>query len=728
MISDIYNRPMFQTPERRAGGGIMAGVAPINQFMGPMRLADGGELGFWDWLGGGEQMQAMGKRGYGEDVTDFASVLPGVLSDMATETTFQDLPSISYDDGLDIDIPWGEGSFFSYDKTEPGTGINARDVIDALVVDPTDWVDIGMAIATAPLILYPPALMAASLARQGYKASKIKKALDKVVSVQEKMPNLMIGLKGPGRGSGWEQAQAARLLGQGVSGIDVDFISSAQASEPGETLTEEEVEEIVSSNPPETEVEEGGIEALVTESAPETIVEEGGISSLPTSIWQARDKNVKSPTFMRDGVPKAAVTVEDVSEAGFTGPKALTDYLNAMDFDEDSGRYVKRVEPENKAAGGIMNLNAGGIMHFSTGEEVISFLAQAFKRAAKAVKDKNLDEIRTLRREAAGQDLDTVRRSQLNDELTNAERLIKEEPTIPDASNLAKTAGAKVTDDAAGATKGTTDDIGESFARRRQSQQRDGSTTTTKSDKTPGDSGQDVGSGPGGDKPGVLSQASKFLGKYGAAGGVGYVIGDYFFNDTAEIEAALKAEQDKVNSNEQLIAQLKEALLEARNQSQVGPKDTTTEPPPPEGNIVQRMMSKLKNFNPNQKGLYIAGQMMKPVEGWTPVNALTQATEAGIAYDKSQSEMAKDRAAIEQAGTDLEREFFTLKSSAEKMLGRELKPTEQNDLILFIREDMQSRKDLMSLYGGPAPHLIKPETIKDLSRDKAANFVRGLQV
>ena len=50
MIADIYNRPMFQNPQQRAGGGIMAGVAPINQFMGPMRLEDGGDPGVMDML------------------------------------------------------------------------------------------------------------------------------------------------------------------------------------------------------------------------------------------------------------------------------------------------------------------------------------------------------------------------------------------------------------------------------------------------------------------------------------------------------------------------------------------------------------------------------------------------------------------------------------------------------------------------------------------------------
>ena len=37
MYEDVLNRPMFQTPQQRQGGGIMAGVAPIN-------MQDGGEV------------------------------------------------------------------------------------------------------------------------------------------------------------------------------------------------------------------------------------------------------------------------------------------------------------------------------------------------------------------------------------------------------------------------------------------------------------------------------------------------------------------------------------------------------------------------------------------------------------------------------------------------------------------------------------------------------------
>ena len=41
-MNNIYSRPMFQNPQQRAGGGIMAGVAPINMEVSPARMNMGG--------------------------------------------------------------------------------------------------------------------------------------------------------------------------------------------------------------------------------------------------------------------------------------------------------------------------------------------------------------------------------------------------------------------------------------------------------------------------------------------------------------------------------------------------------------------------------------------------------------------------------------------------------------------------------------------------------------
>ena len=118
---------MFQTPQQRAGGGVMAGVAPINQVMGPMRLEDGGDPG----------------------IMEYVARAPSVLADMIDSMKLSD-------------------DFFSTEQTESGSGINLRDITDFLIVDPSDPVDVAIALATAPLLIYPPAAIAAALASVTY--------------------------------------------------------------------------------------------------------------------------------------------------------------------------------------------------------------------------------------------------------------------------------------------------------------------------------------------------------------------------------------------------------------------------------------------------------------------------------------------------------------------------------------------------------------------------------
>ena len=84
-MNSIYDRPMFQTPQRRAGGGIMAGIAPINEAMGPMKLEDGGDPGFLDRI----------RSYYDENLAD----IPAGIEYMAEEG--------------DMDIPiFGEEAYF----------------------------------------------------------------------------------------------------------------------------------------------------------------------------------------------------------------------------------------------------------------------------------------------------------------------------------------------------------------------------------------------------------------------------------------------------------------------------------------------------------------------------------------------------------------------------------------------------------------------------------------
>ena len=82
MMNNIYSRPMFQNPQQRAGGGIMAGVAPIN-------MADGGDLSVLDWAFGG------GNNPYGDE----GYVGEPFLEDLQENV----LPLISFDPNDPID-------------------------------------------------------------------------------------------------------------------------------------------------------------------------------------------------------------------------------------------------------------------------------------------------------------------------------------------------------------------------------------------------------------------------------------------------------------------------------------------------------------------------------------------------------------------------------------------------------------------------------------------------
>ena len=146
---EIYDRPMFQTPQTRQGSGIMAGVAPVQGF------EDGGEaesLGFMDYM---------------RAVPELASAIPSMIVG---------------DDGTMSD-------FFAADSfTNPreGQGLTARDLTNLIILDPEDPTDVALATATAGLLaggITAPAALLSQLARMGYKGKKAMDAVKKAVEV-----------------------------------------------------------------------------------------------------------------------------------------------------------------------------------------------------------------------------------------------------------------------------------------------------------------------------------------------------------------------------------------------------------------------------------------------------------------------------------------------------------------------------------------------------------------
>ena len=196
MYEDIMRRPMFQTPQQRAGGGIMRGVAPVQGYQ------EGGEI-----------------NPFG--MTESSAGQP-VPNDIFAE------------------------DFWTTETTEKGSGITSRDVFNFLIADPDDPTDVAIAAAMAPLWMIPPVAIAAKLARMGYKGLKVTKALEKVADVQNKIPRLIGG--GTGRGSGFSQAGIAR----GVAGIpkafgeEVEEGSSEGIASLPQTEEVEETEEVSS--------------------------------------------------------------------------------------------------------------------------------------------------------------------------------------------------------------------------------------------------------------------------------------------------------------------------------------------------------------------------------------------------------------------------------------------------------------------------------------------------
>ncbi len=377
MRQNIANRPMFQTPQRKAAGGIMAGIAPINAFMGPMGMNKGGDVFSFD----------DGKLNINIPQDVFA------VPEGAFDTPQPDLSPEALRLGL-----FDTDNFFSTEQKEDGK-INMRDITDMLIVDPSDPLDVGIAAATAPLMIFPPTAIAAQLVRMGYKASKAKKMADRAANVQNKIPGILGG--GTSRLAGYGQVQLARALGgigQGIDeAVDINLIPSAMAD-----MADEEGPEMAQ------------ISAVISESEPE---EEGGITSLlPKSIKEAR--KMKSATFTRGGKKKAAVTKEELEASGLG---SLREYLNQMKFDEESGRYVQK-----KAAGGIANFAGGGgaaLLKEGVKEAVeqaskldLDSIANLAKRFKKALMNADDAEVAKIKKEVDGIE-DPKIKEQVNDGL-----------------------------------------------------------------------------------------------------------------------------------------------------------------------------------------------------------------------------------------------------------------------------------------------------------------------
>jgi len=275
-MNEYMNRPMFQTPQMREGSGIMAGVAPINMDEG----------GFLD-----------------------------SLSDMVEE--YNPFPD-----------------FLTTEKGGEGE-LTIRDITDFLIADPDNPTDVAIAAAMAPLWIFPPAAIAARLARMGYKGAKVTKALEKVTDIQKKAPKLLG--QGTGRMAGYAQSGMGRTIpavGDAAKDAIDAIIPEAVAEDEGGISSLPEIEDlpegIIQTLPYKPEDGDFGID--IDEEGNITFTPGGDIPELTQPFMRYDDEEAEGIMEM---LPRPSPTKETPSE----GIQAL---IVDEDEDEDEDRLSRK--------------------------------------------------------------------------------------------------------------------------------------------------------------------------------------------------------------------------------------------------------------------------------------------------------------------------------------------------------------------------------------------------
>ena len=682
---------MFQNPQQRAGGGIMAGVAPINMSNG------------------------------GDPNDTWAKAIPSFFGEYAKDAKFAydefpDMPTPSeagrmYDEGINVDDLYGEGNFVDFSetpsgsmnpmdyfptKTEVGSGMNLRDVTDFLVVNPDDPVDLAIAAAAVGMLAFPPGLIGVGLAKLGYLGVKATRVLKRVAGLQKKLgddelrniqgsglsgkleerareiganpiDNLKIGRANPDAAGFLRNRVAPTSVGSyeatrflslpAQEAYDkINFISPAQAQE-NEVLYPEIPE--YEGGPVERLDAPAGIAAIdnqapqITDMVREAETDaEGGIAKVARSIAEARSDEFKSPTFRRGDKDLAAVTKEDLIDAGYEGPDALTNYLNDMKFDDELGEYIKDIEAKGKADGGVAGFYTGG--------------AAAVQRGLAAV--------RAARLAAANKVNPPYSQADLDLQMAGRQRA----PASPDMP-----AGGTVTDDVA--------KTGNPFSR----------------------------------NPIKTALGTGLVGLYGA---------NEFLKPDEEEEAGAGSGSGSVGKDGQTIMPSGAMITDASDASYDADTDSykkslrgtefddrnfitkTTD-------FFKESLSSLKNeySSDPRKAMFIMGQMLKAREGIVPINGLTVLTEADEQYETIKAERNKT---IDEGKPDIFKMFDAIVAQQEKF-GNSLNEAGQATILksLFaLSRDSEKMLGLSKMmYQNPAlagdsdfiKYLIKTSTSDD---------------
>ena len=514
-------------------------------------------------------------------------------------------------------------SFFNLQRTAEGSGANLRDFTD-LVFDPTDPVDY----AIAGLMVFPPAAIAARLIKLGVKGNKLKDKMKKVETIKNAQLSMVTKAKDLFTTNPIDNMAAA-------NGLILGGTRSTALGATGQLAVRNELADLGTTN--QRSIKRVGPVELYS--------------------YEARDQIREDPSLIKKGGIQDLVEIGEVSSE-------LIEILKEPEGREAMAEVIKESLPSMPNVFGtveeeILNKKDGGIASFKKG---------GILKGGRSILDKTKDKIklkkdgtpdRRYKTETKTETTDKPKSDKSESSGTKINKKVEEsKSSVADKKTRQKAIDDKTKRDAATRRKADTDEFNQS---------RQQTTATKVDDATTGGASKKGGGVPEGDvvKPGFFQKAFQKAKKPALIGGAlvaGATLLPNIFRDADGSDADRPSTEDVNISNDGL-----ENLFN---------KDTGGDIPdtnPSEWNqIMKNRLVNDQGFQLDDKGDFVdkpkfrnylrslpkayldktnrdpdfakkmmAGflNMMKPVEGFVPINPAVAFGEGYLGEETRQADM-----------------------------------------------------------------------------------------
>ena len=541
-------------------------------------------------------------------------------------------------------------SFFNLQRTAEGSGANLRDFTD-LVFDPTDPVDY----AIAGLMVFPPAAIAARLIKLGVKGNKLKDKMKKVETIKNAQRSMGTKAKDLFTTNPIDNMAAA-------NGLILGGTRSTALGATGQLAVRNELADLGTTN--QRSIKRVGPVELYS--------------------YEARDQIREDPSLIKKGGIQDLVEIGEVSSE-------LIEILKEPEGREAMAEVIKESLPSMPNVFGtveeeILNKKDGGIASFKKG---------GILKGGRSILDKTKDKIklkkdgtpdRRYKTETKTETTDKPKSDKSESSGTKINKKVEEsKSSVADKKTRQKAIDDKTKRDAATRRKADTDEFNQS---------RQQTTATKVDDATTGGASKKGGGVPEGDvvKPGFFQKAFQKAKKPALIGGAlvaGATLLPNIFRDADGSDADRPSTEDVNISNDGL-----ENLFN---------KDTGGDIPdtnPSEWNqIMKNRLVNDQGFQLDDKGDFVdkpkfrnylrslpkayldktnrdpdfakkmmAGflNMMKPVEGFVPINPAVAFGEGYLGEETRQADMLPADAKMLQflqANPDLYQQYLESESA-----------------------------------------------------------------